>query len=261
MTPQQIDRFASDVWAARVERRTLDADEVTRRCAGPHTLDDAYQVQASITKRRFDRGERQIGWKLGYTSQVMRAQMGVSQPNFGPLTDAMLLGDGDTVPETVIQPRVEPEIAIRLGRDLHAPASIDTVIDSIDEARACLEVVDSVWSGYRFQIEHNTADGSSAAHVVLGGPITNDDLAASTVQLVHNGEEVATATGAAASGDPLAGVVWLAACLAERGRPLRAGELIITGGLTAAVPLDHGDSIEAMFDREVTVSVRRSAPG
>ena len=92
-------------------------------------------------------------------------------------------------------------------------------------------------------------------------PITNDDLAASTVQLVHNGEEVATATGAAASGDPLAGVVWLAACLAERGRPLRAGELIITGGLTAAVPLDHGDSIEAMFDREVTVSVRRSAPG
>ena len=106
-------------------------------------------------------------------------------------------------PGTVIQPRVEPEIAVRLGFDVDASASIWDIAASVDAAIACLEVVDSVWSGYRFRIEHNTADGSSAAHVVLGDAIDADDLSTVKVRLRRNGDDVATATGAAASGHPL----------------------------------------------------------
>jgi 2-keto-4-pentenoate hydratase len=260
MTPEQIDEFATTVWAAREGRRTLDADDVTQRCDGPHTMDDAYRVQAAIVERRAERGERHVGWKLGYTSEAMRRQMGVAQPNFGPLTDAMLLSDGDAVPDSVIQPRVEPEIAVRLGRDVRAPVTIDEVLTAVEGAMSCLEVVDSVWNGYRFRIEHNTADGSSAAHVVLGPTIPLGDLAATTVTLRRNGEEIARSTGAAASGHPLAGVVWLADRLAEQDRHLRAGDIVITGGLTAAAPLEPGDTIAATFDDDIAVSVHRPRP-
>jgi 2-keto-4-pentenoate hydratase len=174
------------------------------------------------------------------------------------LTDAMMLADGDAVPATVSQPRVEPEIAVRLGADIDAWASVSEIAAGIESAHACLEVVDSVWSGYRFRIEHNTADGSSAAYVVLGGATAADDLSAVTVRLRRNGDEVATATGAAASGDPLVGVSWLARQLAMTGRRLRAGQIVITGGLTAAVPLGAGDCVEAIFDNRIVVTCRRS---
>jgi 2-keto-4-pentenoate hydratase len=253
----ELRRLADELWTARCERRLLNVDELVGRRGRDWSMADAYLVQAMLMQRRWDRGERHVGWKLGYTSLAMRQQMGIGEPNFGLLTDAMMVGDGDAVPATVMQPRVEPEIAVRLGVDVDASASIAEIAASVDTASACLEVVDSVWSGYRFRIEHNTADGSSAAHVVLGGAIAANDLSTVTVRLRHNGDEVAIATGAAASGDPLVGIAWLAGQLALTGRRLRAGEIIITGGLTAAVPLDEGDCVEAIFDGDVVVSCRR----
>lgn len=260
MTDEEIEEYAATLWAARVERRTLDLDAVEAR-HGPLTdLAAAYAIGEAIVRRRLARGERPVGWKLGYTSLAMRRQMGVDQPNHGVLTDAMLLADGAELPEgPLLQPRVEPEVAVRLGRDLsRPPGTAEEVLDAVDAAYACLEVVDSVWDGYRFRIEHNTADGSSAAYVVLGPAIAGDDLAATTVELARNGDTVASATGAAASGHPLAGVVWLARALATTGRHLRAGEIVITGGLTAAVPIEPGDRVDATFDGAVVVSVRRA---
>ncbi len=253
----ELQRLADELWTARRQRRLLDVDQVIERRGSDWSMADAYRVQAMLMQRRLDRGERHIGWKLGYTSLAMRQQMGIGEPNFGPLTDAMLVASGDAVPGTVIQPRVEPEIAVRLGVDVDASASLADIAASVDAAVACLEVVDSVWSGYRFRIEHNTADGSSAAHVVLGGAIDADDLSTVKVRLRRNGDDVATATGAAASGHPLAGVVWLAEQLALTGRRLHAGQIVLTGGLTAAVPLDAGDCVEAVFGSNVVVSCRR----
>ena len=253
----ELHRLADELWTARRQRRLLDLDQLVERRGSDWSMADAYRIQAMLAQRRFDRGERHIGWKLGYTSLAMREQMGIGEPNFGPLTDAMVVANGDAVPGTVIQPRVEPEIAVRLGFDVDASASIGDIAASVDGACACLEVVDSVWSGYRFRIEHNTADGSSAAHVVLGDAIDADDLSTVKVRLRRNGEDVATATGAAASGHPLLGVAWLAEQLALTGRRLHAGEIVLTGGLTAAVPLEAGDCVEAVFGSNMVVSCRR----
>ncbi|MEZ5702307.1 MAG: hypothetical protein R3E42_10690 [Burkholderiaceae bacterium] len=112
MTPGDIHRCAETIWAARCEGRTLNADETL----GPNlTLAEAYAVQRELVALRVAAGERIIGWKLGYTSEVMRRQMGIDRPNFGPLTDRMLLGSGDAVDERLVQPRVEPEIGLRLA--------------------------------------------------------------------------------------------------------------------------------------------------
>ena len=257
MDPTAVARYAATVRAARRERRTLDADRLRTDLGGPRDLDEAYRIQAEVFARRLADGERRVGWKLGYTSPAMREQMGVDAPNLGPLTDRMMLASGAVVPERVAQPRVEPEIALRLGRDLVGPVDVAEVLAATAAAHSCLEVVDSVWAGYRFRLEDNTADLSSAAFVVLGRPIVSTDLATVRVTMTRNGEHVGDATGAAASGHPAAGVAWLAGELAGRGESLRAGDLVITGGLLPAVPLEPGDVVSAVFDGGDPVVVRR----
>ena len=186
--------MAATIDAAHRARRLLDA-------ATQASLDlpTAYAVQRRLTALRTGRGAARIGYKLGYTSQAMRDQMRVDEPNHGPLLDSMLISDG-RVPATLIHPRVEPEIALVVGTDLRPVA-----------ARAALEVVDSIWRDYRFSLELNTADGSSAAGVVLGPQLALDALDNVPVRLIRNRDTVAEGTGAAAMGDPLAGVGVVAA--------------------------------------------------
>jgi 2-keto-4-pentenoate hydratase len=247
---------ARSLRSARRAGRTLDVP--LSRSPGL-SLADAYRIQDQMTALRLADGERLAGWKLGYTSAVMRAQMGIEAPNFGPLTDAMLLGSPTVLPAGALQPRVEPEIGLRLARPLRAPCSADDVLAACDAALACLEIVDSVWAGYRFTLEDNTADGSSAAWVAVGPPLPVSDLAVLPVELSVDGEVVERGTGAAASGHPALGVVWLAEQLARRGQALEPGDLVITGGLTSAHPLEPGHSISASFgDGRWLAEVRRA---
>lgn len=219
------------------------------------TIDDAYAIQDRLVARRIAAGRQIVGWKLGYTSAAMRDQMGVREPNLAPLTDEMLLDAPAIAPGGLLQPRVEPEIGLRLARPLHGPVDASTARAAVGEARACLEVVDSVWTDYRFRLEDNTADCSSAALVVVGPVLGATSLPDVTVELRRNGDVTGSATGAAAMGDPAEALAWLASALAARGWHLAAGALVITGGLTSAVPLEPGDHVEATFGGSITVAV------
>lgn len=257
------DALAAEILAARASGRPMPVPFTSR---GPFPLDLAYAVQDRVTAARLAQGERVVGWKLGYTSAAMREQMGVASPNHGPLTDAMLLADGAVLPPGTLHPRVEPEIALLFGEAVPADADVEAVMAACERAVACLEVVDSVWEGYRFRLEDNTADGSSAAFVVLGADLPVDDLPAVEVDLSVDGEVVENGTGAAASGHPAASVAWLAARLAERGHAVQAGHVVITGGLTKAHPLDPGGTVSARFRAtgtavDVSVSHGSPAPG
>lgn len=240
---------------ARRQGRLLDAE----RAQELSSLEHAYAVQDRLTELRLAEGRCPVGYKLGYTSAVMRRQMGISAPNFGPLLDDMVLRDG-ALARGFLHPRGEPEIGIVLGRDLSGSGLLLTeVADAVAEVRACLEIVDSIWRGYRFSAEQNTADGSSAAGVVLGPVLAIDPLRCHrlTVELADNGLPLATATSAAAAGHPLQGVAWLAARLTQRGRGLQKGEIILTGGLVAATPVRPGATLAAVFGDGTAVSVHR----
>lgn len=233
-------------WAAWLD----DAHRAGELLDCPDELDlpSAYAVQRALTSLREGRGARRIGWKLGYTSSVMRAQMGVDSPNLGPLLDSMVIPPGTAVPPELVQPRVEPEIGIVIGAD-GRPAG----------ARAVLEVVDSVWRDYRFTLASNTADGSSAAGVVVGDLLDSEsdtDLAAMPVELWRDGTFEAHGRGDAAMGHPHTAVTWLEGRLAARGEALEEGDLVITGGLTRAVPLAPGGIVEARFPG-TSLAVRR----
>ncbi len=255
------DVAAAAIWQARREGRLLDPDAVLGRL----DLDAAFGVQRHLVALRVAAGEQVVGWKLGYTSEVMRRQMGVDRPNFGPLTDAMVLPDGGVVAAHLVQPRVEPEVAVRLARPLAPRPEGVTRADvaaSLATAHACLEVVHSTWVDYRFTLEQNTADNSSAGQLVLGPELPLDALDEVEVSLADGTAELGCGRGADAFGHPLDAVAWLATQLSARGDELRAGDIVLTGGLTRAWPLEPGGRLTARFQpvggEAVEVSVRRA---
>lgn len=236
MTASQ-ESLAQDILAAHAHGRLIPAPS-------DHGLDTdaAYRVQDAVTQERLRFGARRAGWKLGYTSAVMREQMGIDTPNMGPLLDRMILGDGAVVSAEVVQPKVEPEIAAVMARDVKNVGDVEA---AVAEWRLALEIVDSVWQDYRFDWALNTADGSSAAFVVLGDVIEVPDLARASVELIVDGVVVDKGMGHEAMGHPAQALQWLAEQLHVRGEYLRAGDVVITGGLTRAVAFERGSRVRA----------------
>lgn len=233
----------------------LHAAAVDRHAGSPLSDDypnlteaDAYAIQAELLRLT---GGVRTGYKLGFTSAAMREQMGVDHPNSGVLFGHMRI-EGSTLPAgELIQPRVEPEIAIQLGRDLRgADVTPQQVADAVAAVLPAIEVVDSRYRDYRFKSVDNIADNSSAARYVLGAPcvLANiGDLRRLEVQLDIDGRVVDQGVGAAALDSPLAAVAWLTRHLAARGEGLLAGEVVLTGGLTRAHALPPGSTATARF--------------
>ena len=223
-------------------------------------LELAYAVQEAGIRLLIAAGERPAGFKLGLTSRAKQAQMGVDEPLYGELTDAMLLDVAEPLDTgQLIQPRVEPEIAFLLGADLAGDRVGATQVLAATAAVApAIEVLDSRYSGYAFTLPDVVADNASAARLVLGGvrqAVDGIDLRLVGCVLEVGGRVRATAAGAAALGHPAAAVAWLVRALARRARGLAAGDLILSGGLTEAVAVAPGDVVVARFGRLGTVEL------
>ncbi|MXY75805.1 MAG: 4-oxalocrotonate decarboxylase [Acidimicrobiia bacterium] len=220
---------------------------------------DAYAVADHGVALRLAAGERVVGAKLGFTSAAMRQAMGVDSPNYGWLTDSMIVSDGQVSLGELIHPKAEPEIAFVLGEDLEGAAvSAQDVLSATAYVMPVIEVVDSRFAGFRFRELDNTSDNSSAGMVVLGRRATRPafDLSRVGVVVTVNGELFQTSSGAAALGHPAASVAWLVRRLARSGRGLEAGHLIISGGLTGPVDLLPGTTVFVEIDRLGSASMR-----
>jgi 2-oxo-3-hexenedioate decarboxylase len=187
-----------------------------------------------------------VGVKVGLTSEAKQRQLGLHEPVYGWLTDAMLMRSPARVDlRRQIHPRVEPEIGFRLGEDL--------VVEGVFPA---FEMVDSRYEGFKFGMADVIADNASAAGVVMGGPFADTfDLPAIRCSLRVGGREVATASGADVLGDPKRALAWVMEQAQRAGRPLRPGMIVLSGGMTDFVPLRPGDLVEADFGSLGTVSV------
>ncbi len=248
--------LAEELHEARRTRTTVPP--LTTRIPG-FSVEDAYAVQDSGIRLRLHDGETIAGGKLGFTSVAMQRAMGVDSPNYGWLTDAMLVHDRTVRLDGLIHPKVEPEIAFLLDRDLGADATTENVLAATVAIIPCLEIVDSRYDGFRFEGADNIADNSSAGQVLLGDAIASPgdaDCRLCGVVLRVNGEVVSTATGAAALGHPAAAVAWMARAVAGSARPLRRGDIVISGGLTAPVDLAAGMTVGVEIDRIGSASFR-----
>ncbi|MDQ4118602.1 MAG: fumarylacetoacetate hydrolase family protein [Actinomycetota bacterium] len=243
--------------AARLSKAVADRTAIEQLSTDVPDLDlpTAYRVQRELR----DAAGPLAGWKLGVTSRAKQAQVGVSDPVFGFLAAANAVDLGEPLDtSTLIQPRCEPEIVFVLGRDLSGEHVTATdVLAATSGVAVGIEVLDSRYTDYRFTMADVVADDTSAGRFVVGTPVPTDgiDLRLVGVVLEHNGEVAATASGAASLGHPAAAVAWLVRQLAADGEGLHAGEIVLSGGLTAAVPVTAGDVVVASIDRIGTLEL------
>jgi 2-keto-4-pentenoate hydratase len=207
------------------------------------TEDDAYRIARTTTE---DRGDPIVGFKLGFTSAAMRAQMGIDEPNFGYLTRGQAASSFVNI-APLIHPLIEPEIALVTGRDIHKQGQTrETVFGAIEAACAALEIVDTRFKAYKFKALDNISDNSSTARFILG-PLQPRrviaDLRLAGALLWADGQMLDSGIGANALGDPLNALAWLANTLVKRGEKLPAGSVVLTGGLTRAYRLRGGQTV------------------
>jgi len=229
-------------------------------------LETAYAVQQLNVRRGLDAGRRIVGRKIGLTSPAVQRQLGVDRPDFGALFADMAVPDGGEVPVgRLLQPKVEAEVALVLGRDLpHPECTIVDVLRAVDFALPALEIVDSRVRNWDISLVDTVADNASCGLYVLGGtpvPLTAVDLRTVTMTMSRDGETVSEGTGADCLGSPLTAAVWLASALAERGDPLRAGDLVLTGALGPMTPAAPGDTFEAHISDLGSVRVHFATEG
>jgi 2-keto-4-pentenoate hydratase len=214
--------------------------------------EEAYRIQLLVMEMKKSQGQVVVGKKIGLTSLAMQNMLGVKEPDYGHILDGMVVMEAEKILTTdLIKPRIEGEIAFVLKEDLQGPGvTLTEVIRCSEGVIPSLEIIDSRIVDWKIKLPDTVADNASSARIVLGGtitPIKTLDLRTVGMVLEKNGEVVATAAGTAVLGHPAQAVAWLANKLAAYGIALRKGEVILSGSLTAAMPIGAGDFVRADF--------------
>lgn len=235
-----------------------------RDIIGPSDVDMAYAVQEANTVRWLAEGRKLSGRKIGLTSEAVQKQLGVSQPDFGMLFADMLCGDGESLPATrFMQPRVEAEIALILDKPLDRERhTVEDIAKATAYAVAAIEIVDSRIVKWDIRLADTIADNASSGGYVLGAEkrkLAAVDLVGCKMRMERRGETISQGTGAACLGNPLNAALWLADTMAQRGRPLGAGDIILTGALGPMVTVAPGDEVISNIEGLGRVTARFAA--
>ncbi|BCG05095.1 2-keto-4-pentenoate hydratase (plasmid) [Paraburkholderia sp. PGU19] len=223
----------------------------------------AYAIQQINNDVRAANGERIVGRKIGLTSPAVQKQLGVDQPDFGALFASMAYGDSQPMPlASLIQPKVEAEIALVLERDLTVEKhTFADLIGATAYAVAAIEVVDSRIREWDIRFFDTVADNASSALFVLGSRpvlLRDIDLNACAMTLTQDGEVLSRGNGAACLGNPLNAAAWLADRMVQLGTPLRAGDIVLTGALGPMVAVNAAGTFTADIEGLGSVRARFS---
>ena len=253
----KIVEAADRIWNSIHTKATC---EPIRDLLGETDVEAAYEAQQINTMRKLSAGEIIVGCKIGLTSFAVQKQLGVDEPDFGMLTNVMMVNENTPIPwSELTQPKAEAEIAFILSKDIDKQLnSIDELIESIAFASPAIEVVGSRIEGWNIRITDTIADNASASHFVLGKSkvlLSQMDLEGCQMNMKRAGEIVSTGSGRASMGNPLNAALWLANTMIDKKAALKKGDIILTGALGPIVAVNPGDEFHAEIDGLGTVSV------
>jgi 2-keto-4-pentenoate hydratase len=250
IVPALKTRLAEELWRAETDRTPREPVSASH----PNlTTADAYDVQGELTEIRKRLGHRPCGRKIGLTSRAIQEMVGLDEPDFGQLFEEMRIEDGGVVERgALIQPKIEPELAVFFTRPLAGPkVSISDVVGAIEHVAAAFEIVDCRIRDWRVRGIDAVCDNGSAARFVIGrgrASPASIDLSRVSTRFERNGQIIAEASMAEVMGNPLHAVCWLASKLAVQGRQIEAGDIVLTGAPCRPADVELGDIFRATFD-------------
>ncbi|PKO49430.1 MAG: 2-keto-4-pentenoate hydratase [Betaproteobacteria bacterium HGW-Betaproteobacteria-4] len=211
--------------------------------------DGAYAIQELNTQAGLAEGRRLVGRKIGLTSKAVQDQLGVRQPDFGMLFADMAVGDAEAVDlRRLIQPKVEAEVALVIGRDLpHERHTYADLVRAVEYALPAIEIVDCRITDWNIRFVDTVADNASSGLFVLGSrprKLEQFDIGTCAMTMKRGDEVVSRGDGRACLGSPLNAAIWLADVMVRYGRPLQAGDIVLTGALGPMVTVRPGECFE-----------------
>lgn len=209
----------------------------------------AYQIQKMGVDHRVQRSELRIGYKMGLTSEGKRKQMNLDSPLYGELTNKMQLVHSSIFSiDSLIHPKIEPEIAFKVNKTINGPISWQEAVDSISHFCATMEILDSRYDQFKyFSMEDVIADNSSSSHFVCGPWVefkSPEQLKNLRLEMYVNDTLVQAGDAKEISGDPILSLVQLCGLLSDNNRKLEAGSLVLAGAATAAVEMKDNQKVE-----------------
>ena len=251
MTPDQIIAAGNSLYSAetaRIQRALLSAEFPDA------TMDDAYAIQSAFVARKQAAGRKTIGWKIGLTSRAMQQQLNIETPDSGVLLDDMAFANGATVPANrFIAPRIEAEIAFVMKAPLSGAVTRDQVLAATDYVTPALEILDTrivrANAGKTRTIIDTISDNAANAGILWGSAKhpPNVDLRWVGAIVSRDGVVEETGLGAGVLNDPVTGLVWLAARMAQYGQRIEPGQIILSGSFIRAIECPSGCRIAADF--------------
>lgn len=213
---------------------------------------DAYEIALINIRRRLAAGENVYGHKVGLSSEVMQAMMGVDEPDYGHLLSSMVYSEESPIDTAQFcYPRVEVEIGYVLGKTLPGQGCTeDDVLDATEYIAASIELIDSRIRDWRIGLADTIADNASSAGVILGaGRVCPSDIDIGGIRAVlyEDNVEIARGEASAVLGNPTKAVAWLARKVADFGVRLEAGHVILPGSCTRAIDVRAGSTYRAEF--------------
>lgn len=223
-------------------------------------IPDSYKIQLVNIDRELNSGKKITGKKIGLTSLAVQNMLGVNQPDFGHLLNSMEVQNNTIKRSTMLQPKVEGEIAFVLKDDIVGPnATVEDVINATEYVAAAIEIVDSRIANWKISIIDTVADNASSGMYVISDKKVDPktiDLKNITMDFYKNEEKMNSGVGSAALGDPAFCVAWLANTLWEYGVVLKKGEVVLSGALSAMLVAEAGEEFTASFSELGDVSVK-----
>ncbi len=222
----------------------------------PEDEAQAYAIQAKLHPLLSAGGLGQIvGHKIGCTTPVMQAYLGIGNPCAGRVFDTTVHTEfGEYEHHGRIRIGVECEIAVRLGQDI-APRSGYTfsaadVRPAVAACMAAIEVVEDRYVDYpSLDTPTLIADDFFNAGAVLGPEHDDFDpahLVDVTAYMVIDRERVGSGVGSDVLGNPLDALAWLATNASSRGTTLHSGEFVVLGSLVQTHWIASGSIVEVV---------------
>lgn len=215
------------------------------------TTEEAYEIQSFVVERIRESGTEPLGHKLGLVSEAKQEQLGIQEPIYGHISAENRLA-GEPIPTSeMIAPRLEAEIGFILEEAITAPVSSMDVMTSTRAVVPVVEILESRFKDWTIPSAQDViADNTSTARLAVGDQLTDVsdiDLRMESLTVSVNGELEATGVGADIMGHPARAVAWLGNRLEDVDESLQEGELVMSGGISAAIDIEPGDVYHIEF--------------
>ena len=262
MKKETIVQCAESLYQAFVTNTPID--RLSLKYPEDLTIEAGYAIQSRMLAMMEAAGRHPAGHKIGLTSKAMRDLVHIQEPDYGRIFYEDCFHSGAEVAcDRFIYPRIEAEILFKLKESLDRPnITEEDVVRATQYFVPAFEIIDNRYRIEGQLISDSIADNAANGAYVIGDEpcyfgehLSNAELPLQGINLEKNGRQIDTSTCAAVMGNPTTAVAWLANKMFSLGEPLKAGELVLSGSIIAAVDVQKGDYFRCDYGSLGYVSV------